>query len=165
MAADHRKRGKRLLARNRLNEAFEHLNRAFEMDPSHLPNRLNIGVCCYHLGQLDDAIQHFRYVLSFEPKNPDALLNIGAAWNQKEDYGSALEILKRLVDTHHDFPDSHYNLAIVHIGLGDYKSAFTQLSEELRRDPKHKQAQKVAYQLIELHEKGEKMREKLNDVE
>ncbi len=153
-ASEHRRMGARLLSERRLDEAYEHLRAAVELEPTNLHGRINLGVACYMLGKFEEAKEQFEYVLTYDPDNPTALMNMAAVYSEIGELSKAIELLSRLTRLHPSYPDAHYCLAIAYCKRGDIPSAMEELNAELQRDPEHKLARQLLKQLIEALERA-----------
>ncbi|MCS7254429.1 MAG: tetratricopeptide repeat protein [Armatimonadota bacterium] len=153
-ASEHRKVGAKLLSERKLNEAYEHLRAAVELEPTNLHGRINLGVACYMLGRFEEARVQFEYVLTFDQNNPTALMNMAAVCSELGELERAIELLNRLTELHPSYPDAHYCLAIAHCRRGNIPLAIEELHAELQRDPNHKLARQLLKQLVEAIERA-----------
>lgn len=134
------KQGARWLSRKKYSRAIEAMRQAFELEPSRLEGRLNLGAALYMNGQAEEAVQHFKYVLAFDPKNTMALLNLAACYDASGDLEQSISTLETLVTERPQWKDAHYNLAIAYFKREHYEKAAEALYAELKLNPSHELA-------------------------
>lgn len=131
------KQGGKYLARKRYSRAIEAMRQAYELEPSRLEGRLNLGAALYLTGQFDEAITHFKYVLAFDPQNTMALLNLAACQDGVGDLEASIATLEKLVEERPQWKDAHYNLAVAYFKRELYDKAADALRAELKLNPEH----------------------------
>ena len=129
--------GGKYLARKRLDRAVETMRQAYELEPSRLEGRLNLGAALYLTGHSEEAITHFKYVLAFDPQNTMALLNMAACYDGIGDLEQSIATLEKLVEERPQWKDAHYNLAVAYYKRGLYDQAADALRAELKINPEH----------------------------
>jgi tetratricopeptide (TPR) repeat protein len=134
------KRGSRLLERRKFDQAIEAMREAFELEPSRLEGRLNLGAALYLTRQYEEAVTHLRYVLAFDPKNAMALLNLAASYDALGRMDESIAVLEGLVADRPQWKDAHYNLAVAYFKHQLYDKAEGALRAELKINPKHEAA-------------------------
>lgn len=142
------RQGSRYLARRKYEQAIESFVEAFQLEPSRLDGRLNMGAAYFLAGQPSEAIPHLKYVLALEPQNTAALLNLAAAYDGNGQLPESVEILERLVHDRPQWRDAHYNLAVGYYKMERFDDAMTALRAELLQHPDHEAARTL---LNELH--------------
>jgi tetratricopeptide (TPR) repeat protein len=85
--------------------AGEVFKRLVDIDPEHLPGRLNRAVACFELGQYDPGIAACRAVLRRQGDNRTALYNLAVAYERRGQYLHALHWVRRGLQTHPAEPD------------------------------------------------------------
>jgi tetratricopeptide (TPR) repeat protein len=134
------KQGARWLSRKKYDRAIEAMRQAYELEPSRLEGRLNLGAALYMAGQPDEAVQHFKYVLAFDPQNTMALLNLAACYDAAGNVEQSIATLETLVAERPQWKDAHYNLAIAYFKRELYDKAAEALYAELKLNPDHELA-------------------------
>ncbi|HEX8238099.1 MAG TPA: tetratricopeptide repeat protein [Abditibacteriaceae bacterium] len=134
------KQGSRWLSRKKYSRAIEAMRQAYELEPSRLEGRLNLGAALYMAGQPDEAVQHFKYVLAFDPQNTMALLNLAACYDAAGNLEQSIATLETLVAERPQWKDAHYNLAIAYFKREMYDKAAEALYAELKLNPGHELA-------------------------
>jgi tetratricopeptide (TPR) repeat protein len=142
------KQGTRFLERKRFDKAIQSYEEAYELEPSRLDGRLNLGAALYLAGRPADAVSHLKYVLAFDPQNAVALLNLAATYDALGDIEQSVEALETLVKDRPNWADANYNLAVAYMKLERFEDAALALRRELTLNPKHDGARTL---LNELH--------------
>ena len=91
--------GSRLLERKRYVRAVQVMEQAFELEPSRLDGRLNLGAALYLAGRQAEAVPHLKYVLALEPQNTPALLNLAACYDALEMMDESIGVLSQPLAT------------------------------------------------------------------
>lgn len=142
------KQGTRFLERKRFDKAIQSYQEAFELEPSRLDGRLNLGAALYLANRPADAVSHLKYVLAFDPQNTVALLNLAATYDALGDIEQSVAALETLVKDRPNWADANYNLAVAYMKLERFEDAALALRRELTLNPKHDAARTL---LNELH--------------
>jgi tetratricopeptide (TPR) repeat protein len=147
------KAGSRYLARKQYLKAIASLQEAYEIEPSRLEGRLNLGAALYLAQQPAEALGHLKYVLAFEPKNTIALLNVAAIYDALGMLDESIQTLETLVGDRPNWADANYNLAVAYMKQDRLDDAHAALRRELTLNPKHDAARTL---LNEVHLKPRK---------
>jgi tetratricopeptide (TPR) repeat protein len=142
------KQGSRYLGRKRYDRAIDSLSEAYELEPSRLEGRLNLGAALYLAGRPADALPHLKYVLAIEPQNTVALLNLAATYDALGMLDESIGALEKLVADRPRWADAHYNLGVAYYKREAFDQAAAALQAELRLNPKHDAARTL---LNEIH--------------
>ena len=134
------KQGSRLLERKRYARAVEVMGQAYELEPSRLDGRLNLGAALYLCNRQAEAVPHLKYVLALEPQNTSALLNLAACYDALNMMDESIATLESLVADRPQWKDAHYNLAVAYFKQELYDQAEEALKSELRLNPQHDRA-------------------------
>lgn len=156
------KQGSKFLERRKYAKAIESLNEAYELEPSRLDGRLNLGAAYFLGGRPAEAIPHLKYVLALEPQNTAALLNLAAAFDGVGNLAESVAVLERLVGDRPHWNDAHYNLAVGYFKMERFDEAATALRAELTLNPRHEAARTL---LNEVHLKPRRQRRVENAAE
>ena len=140
--------GTRHLEKRRPEKAVEAFEQAFELEPSRLEGRLNMGAALFLAKRPADALGHLKYVLAIEPGNTIALLNLAATYDALDNIDASIETLEKLVAGRPNWADANYNLAVAYMKRGRADEATAALRRELTINPKHDAARTL---LNELH--------------
>ena len=141
-------RGTRHLEKRRPEKAIEAFEQAYEIEPSRLEGRLNLGAALYLAKRPEEALGHLKYVLAIEPGNTIALLNLAATYDALGDVEHSIETLENLVAGRPNWADANYNLAVAYMKQDRVEDATAALRRELTITPKHDAARTL---LNELH--------------
>ena len=142
------KQGTRFLERRRPEKAIESFEEAFQIEPSRLEGRLNLGAALYLAKRPDEALPHLKYVLAIEPHNTIALLNLAATYDALGDLDNSVQTLEKLVEGRPNWADANYNLAVAYVKQNRIEDATNALRRELTLNPKHDAARTL---LNDLH--------------
>jgi tetratricopeptide (TPR) repeat protein len=134
------RQGSKLLERRKTERAVSVMRQAFELEPSRLDGRLNLGAALFLTGQLEEAVTHLKYVLAFEPQNTMALLNLAACHDGLGNMDESIAALEKLVADRPQWKDAHYNLAVAYYKQRQYEKALDALKAELQLNPNHEAA-------------------------
>ncbi len=134
------KQGTRFMERRRYDKALECFRDAFELEPSRLEGRLNMGAAYFLNKQPEEALPHLRYVLAIEPQNTMALLNLAATQDALGDIDASIQSLEKLVADRPTWRDANYNLAVAYVKKERWDEATEALRRELTLNPKNEAA-------------------------
>ena len=140
--------GTRQLEKRRPEKAIEAFEQAYEIEPSRLEGRLNLGAALYLAKRPEEALRHLKYVLAIEPGNTIALLNLAATYDALGDIENSIQTLEKLVEGRPNWADANYNLAVAYMKQERVEEATAALRRELVITPKHDAARTL---LNELH--------------
>ncbi|HEX8551567.1 MAG TPA: tetratricopeptide repeat protein [Abditibacteriaceae bacterium] len=150
------KTGSRFLARKKYDNAIESMRQAYELEPSRLEGRLNLGAALFLTGQHQEAIGHFKYVLAFDGQNTMALLNLAAAHDALGQLDESIAVLETLIERRPQWRDAHYNLGVAYYKQKNYPKAEDALRAELQLNPENTLARELLntiYRLPHLEKK------------
>lgn len=140
--------GTRHLEKRRPEKAIECFEAAYEIEPSRLEGRLNLGAALFLAKRPADALGHLKYVLAIEPGNTIALLNLAATYDALGDIEKSIQTLEKLVEGRPNWADANYNLAVAYMKQDRADEASAALRRELIINPRHDAARTL---LNELH--------------
>jgi tetratricopeptide (TPR) repeat protein len=141
------KQGSRFLEKKKFEQAIASMREAFELEPSRLDGRLNLGAALYLTGQFEEAASHLKYVLAFEPQNTMALLNLAACYDGLGRMEESIATLEKLVADRPQWKDAHYNLAVAYYKQRRYQQALDALQAELQINPHHEAARTLLHKI------------------
>jgi tetratricopeptide (TPR) repeat protein len=142
------KTGSRYLGRKQYLKAIASFQEAYELEPSRLEGRLNLGAALYLAQRPEEALGHLKYVLALEPQNTMALLNLAATYDSLGLIDESIATLEKLVHDRPNWGDANYNLAVAYLKQERLDDATTALRRELTLNPKHEAARTL---LNEVH--------------
>jgi len=118
-----------LISINRPEEAMEHMEIAFKLDPFNPLYKAIYGMNLNFTRQYDKAIEMFEATLKTSPKDPIALSNLRTSYHLKGRYAEALEVWKAFYDSKND----QEAVEVLSNGQGDggYQQALEDLAELL----------------------------------
>ncbi len=83
-----------LMGMGRVDESFDELRRAQELDPLSLPGKTSAALLHYYARRYDQAIEHSRRVLELDPNFAMAREHLARAYIQKGMHAQAIEVLR-----------------------------------------------------------------------
>lgn len=131
------KQGSRLLQLGKTARAIDAMRDAYQLEPSRIDGRLNLGAALFLTGEAEEALPHLRYVLAFEPQNTMALLNLAACYDALGRLDESIEALESLVSDRPQWKDAHYNLAVAYLKKRDFQNAERAARAELNINPEN----------------------------
>lgn len=93
-----------LIAMGRIDESFEQINKARELDPLSISINASYGWRLYLARQYDRAIEQLRTTLEMDPTYEWAHLILGQAYEQKGQFDQAISELRKASELSHDSP-------------------------------------------------------------
>jgi TolB-like protein/DNA-binding winged helix-turn-helix (wHTH) protein/Tfp pilus assembly protein PilF len=93
-----------LIAMGRIQDSFERIQKARELDPLSISINFSLGWRLYMARQYDRAIAQLRDTLEMDPTYELPHLVVGQAYEQKGDYAQAITELKKAVELSHGTP-------------------------------------------------------------
>jgi tetratricopeptide (TPR) repeat protein len=99
-------------------QARDAYRRTLELDPDHVPARVNLGRLLHEKGQLKLAEVHYRLALAVEPENTTALFNLGVALEDLGRLDEAAGTYETAIRSEPRHADAHFNLARLYERLG-----------------------------------------------
>src|SRR5262249_38400065 len=114
------------------------LQRASELDPKNIQNRVRLARCYVATGRFDDAKREALKILEQVPDNGDAIITFTEAARSKEDFKAAEEQLQKFPKKN----DVSFYLAAANLSFsgGDLSTAVNALQQALAADPNSSQA-------------------------
>jgi tetratricopeptide (TPR) repeat protein len=107
--------------------AREAYRRALDLNPDHVPTRLNLGRLLHEEGKLHAAEAHYRLALSVRPGDGTALFNLGVCLEDLGRTDEAMVLYRRTIRADADCADAYYNLARLYEKRGDSAAALRHL--------------------------------------
>ena len=99
-------------------QARDAYRRTLELDPDHVPARVNLGRLLHEKQQLKLAEVHYRLALATEPKNTTALFNLGVVLEDLGRLDEAAQTYDTAVRCEPKHADAHFNLARLYERMG-----------------------------------------------
>ncbi len=112
-----------LIAMGRIDESFEQINKARELDPLSISINTSYGWRLYLARQYDRAIEQLRTTLEMDPGYEWAHLILGQAYEQKGQLDLAISELRKASDLSHQSPLMVSALAHAHALSGNQAKA------------------------------------------
>ncbi len=119
--------------------AINYYKQAISIDLNYSEAMNNLGVTYLEIGDWDGAIKYFKMALN-NPlyATPDmAYSNLGYALYKKGDYLDALNTLNGAVQKYSESPQSAYISGLIHIKLGDTKTAIDKFNKAVTLSPNY----------------------------
>jgi tetratricopeptide (TPR) repeat protein len=108
-------------------QARDAYRRTLELDPDHVPARVNLGRLLHEKRQLKLAEVHYRLALAVEPQNTTALFNLAVALEDGGRLDEAAQTYEAVVKADEKHADAHFNLARLYERLGKKAAAIRHL--------------------------------------
>jgi tetratricopeptide (TPR) repeat protein len=108
-------------------QARDAYRRTLELDPDHVPARVNLGRVLHEKRQLKLAEVHYRLALAVEPENTTALFNLGVALEDLGRLDEAAATYETAVRCEPKHADAHFNLARLYEKQGKKAAAIRHL--------------------------------------
>ncbi|MBV9469087.1 MAG: tetratricopeptide repeat protein [Abitibacteriaceae bacterium] len=134
------RQGSKLLEQRKYDKAISSMREAYEIEPTRLEGRLNLGAALYLTQHYEEAATHLNYVLAFDPQNSMALLNLAACYDALGRMDQSIATLEKLVADRPQWKDAHYNLGVAYFKQELYEKAVDALKAELQLTPNHEAA-------------------------
>jgi tetratricopeptide (TPR) repeat protein len=99
-------------------QARDAYRRTLELDPDHVPARVNLGRLLHEKKQFKLAEVHYRLAVAVEPENTTALFNLGVALEDLGRLDEAAGTYESTLKHEPEHADAHFNLAQLYERLG-----------------------------------------------
>ncbi len=116
-------------------QAVEELQKALELKPDSVRERINYGLALLRAGQTDKGMAELLKAQKQDPSLPYTWFNLGIAYKHAADYGKAIEQFQGMIKLAPNEPAGHYNLAAVLRSKGDLDAALPEFIEAERLNP------------------------------
>jgi TolB-like protein/DNA-binding winged helix-turn-helix (wHTH) protein len=118
-----------LMAMGRVQDSFEQINKARELDPLSISINFSLGWRLYLARQYDRAIEQLRNTADMDPSYELPHLILGQAYEQKGDFTQAIPELQKAGELSHDSPLMISGLARAYALCGNRAEAEKLLSQ------------------------------------
>jgi TolB-like protein/DNA-binding winged helix-turn-helix (wHTH) protein/Tfp pilus assembly protein PilF len=118
-----------LMAMGRLQDSFDQINKARELDPLSISINFSLGWRLYMARQYDRAIQQLRNTLEMDPSYELPHLVLGLSYAQRGDFDLAIPELRKAVELSHGTPLMISALANAYARSGNKPEAEKLLAE------------------------------------
>ena len=116
-------------------EAFQHFQKALEINPSFVEAHNNLGVLLAQQGQSAEAIRHFQKALELQPDCADAYNSVGNVLADQGHLAEAITNYQKALELNPDFAAAHYNLGNALALQGKYAEAIGHFQKALQLKP------------------------------
>lgn len=106
-----------------INRARQHLQKAIDLNPSHVPTQRRLGLLLCIRKQFDQAEQHLRTALRLDPLSDIARVNLAEMYFYRGDYRREIDELQIVLRESPNFAVAQIMLAQAKRNLGDCKGA------------------------------------------
>jgi tetratricopeptide (TPR) repeat protein len=96
-------------ARDKTEQAIEHLNKALTLQPDYPSAHANLGVALARKGRIDEAIIHYNKALQFKPDSPEVLNNLANALADQGKITEAFTHLNKALKINPRYAEAHFN--------------------------------------------------------
>lgn len=118
-----------------LPEAEKYANRAVEVAPNGIDNRILLGNILLRLGRKDEAARQFVKVYRLQPRNVVALTNLAMDLDRRGHLQNAITICRGAAEIDPQYPEAHRTLAILLSKAHQDREALRQAAEAVRLEP------------------------------
>ncbi len=105
--------------------AADSFRQAIVRNPGNADSHTNLGIVLKELGQLDEAIACCRQALTLDPTHVNAHITLGIALSDLGMMAEAADCFKQTLRLNPEQPSARFCLALRHLALGDYLSAWS----------------------------------------
>ncbi len=116
-------------------QAVEELQKALELRPESVRERINYGLALLRAGQTDKGVAELVKAQKQDPSLPHTWFNLGIAYKHAADYEKAIDQFRGMIKLVPNEPAGHYNLAAVLRSKGDIDAALPEFIEAARLNP------------------------------
>ncbi|MBI4479539.1 MAG: VCBS repeat-containing protein [Acidobacteria bacterium] len=95
-------------------QAVEMFQKALELNPDSVRERVNYGMALLRAGKTDEGIAELLKAQQQDPKIPHTWFNLGIAYKKAGEYEKAIAEFEQMVKLVPDEPVSHYNLGYLY---------------------------------------------------
>ena len=104
LVKDHYKQAVRLCRSKKFEEAKKLLDKAIEIDPSHVPSLYYLGMLAHRDGNMEKATDYYRDVIKNNNEHWQAYANLGRIFETKEDFEQSVRYYKRSLSLNPEQP-------------------------------------------------------------
>lgn len=101
---------------------------AFEIEPSHVDSRINLGRLRHAAQALIEAEALYRHAVALDSGHAVAHFNLGVVLEDRGEVQEAMEMYKRSLQCDPQVAEAHFNLARLYESSGDPRAALRHLS-------------------------------------
>ena len=116
-------------------QAVEELQKALELKPDSVRERINYALALLRAGQTDKGVAELVKAQKQDPSLPHTWFNLGIAYKHSADYDKAIEQFRGMIKLVPNEPAGHYNLAAVLRSKGDLDAALPEFIEAAKLNP------------------------------
>ncbi|MCJ7778914.1 MAG: tetratricopeptide repeat protein, partial [Sedimentisphaerales bacterium] len=102
--------------RGKVDEAFEHLNKALLLRPDCPSAHANLGVVLFQKGNVEEAIIHYKKALEFKSNSAEVLNNLANALAEKGEVNEAFINLNKALEIRPWYAEAHFNMGNLLLG-------------------------------------------------
>ena len=129
-----------LAAQEKLEDATQQFERAWELDPDDVKTLNNLGKVLTTERKFDVAIQYFNRALQLNPRDAKALNNLGVALAAKGKLDEAVQQYQRALEQEPGFAEAGYNLGNARAAQGRLEEAAQEYERALQINPDYAEA-------------------------
>lgn len=123
------------LVRGAMDDAYAHAREAVIQDPGYAGAYNTLGVIYQRRGLGAAAERAYREALTRDADHTSALQNLARLFEHQGRTAEAAPLRARLAQIERDPPFAHFDRGVAAAKAGDYRTARTELLQELKRDP------------------------------
>jgi protein O-mannosyl-transferase len=125
---------------DRMDEAFLHYQKAFEINPDNAEFHNNLGIVLLQNGRVKEAITQYREALQIDPNFAEAHYNLGNIFLKKGRVDEAITQFRQALQIKPDFAEAHYNLGNALLQMGKVDEGIFHYRKALEINPAYAEA-------------------------
>jgi tetratricopeptide (TPR) repeat protein len=129
----HNNLGTALAEKGMLDDAFQHFEKAVELNPDNASAQINLGnVLALKKEHVDEALVHLRRGVELDPESPSGQNDLGIALAHSNDLDESITHIQKAVALAPDAADYRYNFGRVLAAKGNFVDALTEFEQASR---------------------------------
>jgi tetratricopeptide (TPR) repeat protein len=128
-------------SQGKVNEAFEHLNKALSLQPGRPSVLANLGMVLFQKGRVDDAITYYKKALEFKSDSPEVLNNLAMALAEKGELKEAFACLNKALQINPYYAKAYYNMGNLLLKQNKFDAAAEAYNKAIQCKPDYPKAQ------------------------
>ena len=117
----------------RFDDALAQYERTLALDPTFARVHFDVGIVHALRGRVPSAVMEIQKTMDLLEQSPSLLASLGWVYGVSGDRAEALRILEELRGAAKRQPVSPFTVALIHVALRDFESAFEQLERSFER--------------------------------
>jgi glycosyltransferase involved in cell wall biosynthesis/tetratricopeptide (TPR) repeat protein len=123
-----------------LKEAFEYLEKAFLLVPTHPGLATNIGAVAINLDNPEKAREYFEKAIELAPESVDCYHNLGLLYTSMKELDKAETSFRKILELKPDSDQAHSDMAVIYAHQGKIPEAMEYFKKAIEINPFNEQA-------------------------